>query len=812
MKIIENKKALRAGGAALRAFALVGASVTALAVSVPVHAQDYTSGAIAGTVTDEAGTVEGATVTVTSTEQGFSRTATTNASGSFRFAGLAQGAYNISVQATGKPIWKAEGVSVQSSQTAALDIALAGGDEIVVLGSSVQRAFTGTTTGLSVDLADFVKTKPIGRNLTSVILLAPGTTQGDSVFGNLASISGSSVAENAYYINGLNITNFDTYVGSATVPFEFYRNVEVKSGGYPAEFGRATGGIISSVTKSGSNDFTAAVHVNWEPNFLRESSPDLQSCSLTTTGTLCRNTTNRGRDTSEAYSAIVEAGGPVIKDRLFVYGLAEFRRTKTVTTSPLNNQANQDVNDDPFWGAKIDAYPIDSQHLEFTIFDTRSTTVRNVLDYADSTGTLGASSSTLNFPQGGVNWVGKYTGQFTDWLTVSAAYGIMRDRFLTTGGSTLPYVVNNSNVAINGVANGARFTPQTQQLIDFPYDTKRKFFRADGDIFFNLVGDHHIRGGYDQEINTLNHVSVVTGGAYELANNQITPAAYAAGLGGGGVRYLVQPGGLVQVDYYNSGGSFGAKNSAYYIQDEWKITPRLTVNLGVRRDDFGVDKADGTPLVRLDKNYAPRLGATYNLWDNESGRIYGSFGQYYLPVASNTAYRQASAEFYFNELYTYTGFTSAGVPILGSLVTNDETHDGHCPIKLTPLSDQEHCSVTGNGTSPDTGAAISHNLKATKETEWIIGYEQKLGSWKFGLSYTHRNLDRSAEGHGDRRRGRQILPGPRHRRLLGYLVRLQPVCDHQSRQRRCRQPARPRWPVGDVQGRRAGLSQGEAHI
>ncbi len=133
------------------------------------------------------------------------------------------------------------------------------------------------------------------------------------------------------------------------------------------------------------------------------------------------------------------------------------------------------------------------------------------------------------------------------------------------------------------------------------------------------------------------------------------------------------------------------------------------MSLGLRRDDFGVDKADGTPLVRLDKNYAPRLGATYNLWDDDSGRIYGSFGQYYLPVASNTAYRQASAEFYFNELYTYTGFTAAGVPVLGGLVTTDDTHDGHCPIKLTPLSDQEHCSVTGNGTSPDTGAAISHN-------------------------------------------------------------------------------------------------------
>ena len=53
--------------------------------------------------------------------------------------------------------------------------------------------------------------------------------------------------------------------------------------------------------------------------------------------------------------------------------------------------------------------------------------------------------------------------------------------------------------------------------------------------------------------------------------------------------------------------------------------------------------------------------------------------------------------------------------------------------------------MTGDGTVPDTGAAISHNLKATRETEWILGYEQKFGDWTAGLTYTHRNLDISAE-------------------------------------------------------------------
>ena len=62
-------------------------------------------------------------------------------------------------------------------------------------------------------------------------------------FGNLASISGSSVAENVYLINGLDTTNFRNFTGSSTVPFEFYDTVEVKTGGYAAEFGKAIGGV-----------------------------------------------------------------------------------------------------------------------------------------------------------------------------------------------------------------------------------------------------------------------------------------------------------------------------------------------------------------------------------------------------------------------------------------------------------------------------------------------------------------------------------------------------------------------------------------
>ena len=750
---------LRAG-TALRALALIGAGVGAAAFAAPAAAQDYVSGAMSGTVTNETGeAIAGATVTVTSKSQGFTRTATTSSSGSFRFAGLAPGAYDVAVTADGVPGYRAEGVPVLASQTASLDIAL-GGTEIVVTGAAALASSTGgAVTGLTVDLDQFVKTNPINRDLTSVVLLAPGTSVGDDGFGNLASIGGSSVAENAYYINGLNTTNFDNYLGSARVPFEFYRSVEVKSGGYSAEFGRATGGIVNAVSKSGSNDFMAAIHLNYEPDAFRSNSKNLQTCSRPAANSpiaavTCVNSTNRAFDRTKNYSAIVEAGGPVIRDRLFFYGLAEFRRAETLRNGRQTATGTQLVSTDPFYAFKIDAYPIDGHHLEFTAFDTRSSTTQSNIQYIETAGvaSLGSILSQSRNEAGGFNFVGQYTGTFADWLTVSGAYGRVRDNFqsigLDSGSSTYLYR-NVSGTTQNGVANNGYYNGQRVSNTDVPYLTEREFYRGDVDLFFNIFGDHHIRAGFDVENNTLEHVSVRNGGAALVAAGWLRPEAFNANLGGAGAAILLQPGNIVEVNYFNSGGAFKAQNKAFYIQDEWKLGDRLTVNLGLRRDDFKLEKPGGAPYITLNENYAPRVAASYDLWEGETGRIYGSFGRYFLPVASNTAFRQASPEIYIREQFTYTGFGANGLPTGLTQITNGN-FSAKCPAVLaaglTPFSlGTTGCNVTGDGTVKPTDASLSSTLKATRETEWIVGYEHQFGDVTLGLNYTHRNMDISAE-------------------------------------------------------------------
>ncbi len=754
MKSAFKKSKIRyQAGAALRALTLVGVgAVGSLAVTPAAVAQNYTSGAITGTVTDDAGgIVQGAVITVTSPETGQTRSATSTATGGFRFSNLTTGNYNVEVESGGEVVYRAEGVRVVAGQTTNLivEAATSAGDVIVVTGSAIRSDFTGTTTGLSVDIDELIKTTPISRDLTSVVLLSPGTSGGDSAFGNLASIGGSSVAENAYYVNGLNTTNFDNYLGSARVPFDFYRTIEVKTGGYPAEFGRATGGIVSATTKSGSNDFKAAAHVYWQPEFLSTPGNNLLSCDASG---ICDRRTNRAYDESNSLTTVIEAGGPIIRDRLFAYGILEMRDITSRTISRSAERSFESTIKDPFYGIKIDAYPIDNHHFEFTLFDSSSTTVRNDRAYSeDANGIpqIGVARSVNEFNSGGVSYVAQYTGRFTDFLTVSGAYGRARDRFDnvgTAGDAALPAVRQQATLgSLGGVPYLGYFNGQTVASTTNPYRTEREFYRADVDLYVSLLGDHHFRAGFDQENNTLSKASVRNGGQFLLDNNFITDEAASANFGGAGIYYIVRPGGVVELNYFNSAGNFDATNRAFYLQDEWTVNDRLTLNLGVRRDDFKVFRPDGVEIVNLDKNYAPRLGFTYNVGKDYQGKFYGAYSEYYLPFASNTAFRTTGSEYFIRERFNYSGFDGNGIPILGSQITNRADYQATCPFGLTPVSSGQFCNVTGDGSVSSADTLISQNLKATKESEWIVGYDHTFGDWTVGLNYTRRRLLNTAE-------------------------------------------------------------------
>ena len=235
------------------------AVLASLGVTLPAAASD-----VVGSI-NNISTTAGYTVKVKNPATGLERTLSISDDGSFRFASLPSGSYQIQIIKNGAVVAEDNvRVSLGANARASFDLAQvsdSGPEVIQVLGARISSIdLTTADSGLVITDAE-IDRMPINRDLTSVALLAPGAVKGDSAFGNTASFGGSSVAENACYINGLEVTNTRQGLGCGEVPFEFYDQFQVKTGGYSAKFGRATGGTINTTTKSGTNEWEFAAVV-----------------------------------------------------------------------------------------------------------------------------------------------------------------------------------------------------------------------------------------------------------------------------------------------------------------------------------------------------------------------------------------------------------------------------------------------------------------------------------------------------------------------------------------------------------------------
>ena len=218
-----------------------------LGMSTLAYAQSNTVGSIYGSAK------AGATVNVESVDTGQKREVSVDSSGRYRVNSLPAGKYRVSESAGG-----GEDRLVTVSPGVGTELNLAAGSQEL---EAIQVTATAASTPIdvtSVELvslirADMVNKLPVARDVSSTALLTPGTVQGDSSFGNLASFGGASVAENVYYINGFNVTNIRNGIQFTQVPYEAIESTTIKNGGYGAEFGRSTGGVVDITTRHGTN-------------------------------------------------------------------------------------------------------------------------------------------------------------------------------------------------------------------------------------------------------------------------------------------------------------------------------------------------------------------------------------------------------------------------------------------------------------------------------------------------------------------------------------------------------------------------------
>ncbi|MDO6567189.1 TonB-dependent receptor [Alteromonas sp. 1_MG-2023] len=681
-----------------------------LGVATPVFAND-TNGFIQGSTVEISGAeISGVTVTITNIDTGLVRTVQTDEGGDFRFPLLPAGIYKVVAEKDGFRNTIQESVKVGISGKTNLNMKLASDDveRIEVTGSTIAMVdVTSSSTGIVVDTVTLDRV-PVPRNLTSVALLAPGTTQGDSAFGDLPSIGGASVGENGYYINGLNITNFRTGVGSSEPPFDMYETFEVKTGGYSAEYGRITGGVINAKTKSGSNEFKAGVNVYWEPDALREQK---NSYRRTTNGTYRIDNTG---DEKDSWDANVWASGALIEDKLFFYALFNPRSVEEnyvgeqqINSDGLVQNGFTETDEDAFWVAKVDWYATENNILEVTVFsDERSTEIQTF----DSTDGVFTKDSRVGYEdEGGLNYTAKWTSIITDDFSISAQYGVNKqDRTVRSelDANPVAYFTYDSTGAFVPTSTWAGFTVEQG-------DDKREVIRIDADWY---IGDHSIRFGYDYENLTASSYTINSGGAYYLYYvNDDDPANEE----------------IYQVRHrdYEVGGDFDSENIAFYVQDQWQVTDNLVINAGIRNDSFENFNADGETFVKLDNLWALRLGAVWDVRGDGETKAWASFGRYYLPVAANTNIRLAGAETYTQEYYEFDGYADESLFIPN--LTGDKTQPD---------------DVFANGEAKSPAELVDQNIDAMYSDEFIAGYQFQLNDeWSMAIQGTYRELATTVE-------------------------------------------------------------------
>lgn len=699
--------ALLARFVSLGSYAKRFAAIAALTVLAALVATDtgYAQSNVTGSLAGKVGA--GSTVTAVNADTGYTRTVTASSNGSFVIAAVPPGRYKVT--ATGEQGEVLVDVALASTTTVNF-----GDDSIVQLeafevsGMSFNPINFGSTESVSVFNAAQLKTLPVARNTTAVALMAPGTVQGDPGFGNMASFGGASVAENAYFVDGFNLSDFRAGVNQIDIPYEAYDQFEIKTGGYSAEFGRSLGGVINATTKTGTNTYKAGANVYYTPDAFYEDRPS--KFYTDQSGTPNSIWTYNGADERERLEANVWASGPIIKDKLFFYGLYNYNDIQNQDVISAGTRIRRQSVDDPLYLGKLTANPFAGHTLEFTYIKAETTTVNEDTDYDFATKRdLGTNPSTINASLGGDVKIARYVGSITDNLVVSALWGKSENVLSTLSDvDTQPLVLDGRSGA-NQRLSGS--TAIVQQGLD-----TREALRFDVTYNFSLLGEHQLRVGFDRENNTSNDNSSYSGGVYYLYQ-AITPGASL--LGG------VVPDGVTQVvreRVYQVIGAFDVNSDAYYIEDNWSLFDnRLRLRLGLRNESFENLNKAGDSFITIDEQLAPRLGASYDLFGDQKTKIYANYGRYHMPVASNTNVRLSGGELFTSEYYVLNGINADGTPIKGAKIGNTQY-----------LSD---------GSIPDKDTIVDRNIKPMYQDEFILGVDHALSKdYRVGVRGTYREL------------------------------------------------------------------------
>ena len=732
---------------------ILGVLLAVLVLAVPAGAQE-TRGAIEGIVKDTLGGVlPGATVEAKGVAGML--TAVTDSQGAYRFPALAPGEYEISASMEGFAPARQPAVIVRVGLLLKVDLtlALATVTETVEVSARSVTIDVKQATAATNLAAEAIDRLPKGRDFQSLVTLAPGANQ-ESRSGGM-SVDGASASENKYYLDGVDTTNLQT--GLAATPFltDFIQEVQVKSSGYTAEFGGATGGVISVISKSGTNVFhgeagtylnTAGLNGDLALNSTALLDRNDMSISnarrqlrLVQSGANEAETVLYPKDKYTRWDPHFQAGGPIVRNKLWFWAgytpqTEKTERTVTFSTGESGTFTSKDTTQNIVGNLTWQIVP--SLHARVS-GQMQPYTRKGVLPAVD-----GTSNRTVDFASQGLEQK-NYTGTAgLDWVADSRLFLSAKFNYL------------NYNTVDVGIPNeiwydfrGSNSMYETRPGMVRPYlyssvptnraSMKDKFWRygatLDATAYLSAGGQHVVKGGLQ----------------YERIGNDVLdmeqqPRVYFywdqtyTALDG---RTMRGPYGYWTWRQVSTSGYVTVDNIGLFLQDAWTVNNRLTVNLGLRTERENVpsyrENLNGITFSFADK-LAPRLGFAYDVKGNGKWKLYGSWGVFYDVMKLELPRGSFGADHYVETAYA-----------LDNLEWNTFMVNGFKPGEFYESVDYR---IPSNDPSHPEAGAVDPNLKPFRQQELVFGVEHELSpTMAVSARYVHKQVDNAIEdcGHMD---------------------------------------------------------------
>jgi hypothetical protein len=730
---------------------LAAIAIVAAATGSLVFAQ--TTGDITGTVTDSSGAaLPGVTCTATSPSLQGSRTNVTNNSGSYRISTVPPGTYKVSCGLAGFATTERTAiVTLGATATVNQSLQISQREEIIVSGQAPVVDTSNTTTGSNYS-AKVMEKLPLGRNYANVVKMQSGVQEdtGDQQGRGLAlSIYGSTSAENVFVIDGVNTNSVVRGVQGKVINNEFIQEVEVKTGGYQAEFGRSTGGIINVITKSGGNEFHGDV-------FGSMSLPSFR--------------TNQGHDAGDKFNTTfdevkefdygVDLGGFIIKDRLWfftAYDRVDNQRDRVPKDSPsVLNQHFQELDNYNLFSGKLTWNIVQGSTLVGTYF--RDPEVRDGAVFTptgtDPNGFAGRQDI------GSEDWAGRFNQLFGSFGVLTLQYSRHNDQFRFKPLDPTRAGIQDRTVASDypnhpifvgfGAVPGYRLNNEGQ----------RKEYTGNFTAYF---GNNELKfgGDYIDAVTTDN--SFYTGQqrirAYNCSTNPASSSFCPAGEGVAFTNYRGEAKRVYfQHAYYTSGSTtfdqLPFANSAppstawsAFLQDSWRISPRFTLNAGVRYDAEQIKNGLEETVIDLKDEWQPRVGVVYDWKGDGSTKLYASVGRFYYMIPNDLNVRVYGSQF-TRITWNYSGPSSFNEAPPAGGYSVGQGGAGTGPPRRASL-------VQGAADEP-----VDQGIKGQYQDELTIGSEMALTpTFAVGVKGMYRKLGRAIEDRCDLDGGATINQG-----------------------------------------------------